>query len=153
MKGLLIDPYEKAWMLASGAMMIVFLAAVGVSAFYGFSLPGHAHVDASRPVEPGIVQREPGRYDVTMRAQMWSFAPSEIKIPAGSIVTFYITSPDLLHGLMVERTNLNVTVLPGQIAQTTVRFNQPGEYRFFCHEYCGLAHHLMFGKVIVEARP
>ena len=32
------------------------------------------------------------------------------------------------------------------------RFDQPGEYRFFCHEYCGLAHHMMFGRVVVEAR-
>jgi cytochrome c oxidase subunit 2 len=152
MNGLRIDPYEKAWMLASGAIMILFLIAVGISVFYGFSLPGHAHVESSRPAEPAVVQREPGHYDVYMRAQIWSFVPSEIKVPAGSSVTFYVTSPDLLHGLMVERTNINVTVLPGRTAKITARFDESGEYRFFCHEYCGLAHHVMFGKVIVEPR-
>jgi cytochrome c oxidase subunit 2 len=40
-------------------------------------------------------------------------------------------------------------VLPGQVTKTSARFDEPGEYRFLCHEYCGLAHHLMFGKVIV----
>jgi cytochrome c oxidase subunit 2 len=147
-----IDPYEKGWMVASGIILIVFLVAVAGSAFYGFSLPTHAHVEPSRPAEPGVVQREPGRYDVYVRAQIWSFAPSEVKVPAGSTVNFYVTSSDLLHGLILERTNINVTVLPGHTAKITARFNEPGEYRFFCHEYCGLAHHLMFGKVVVEPR-
>jgi cytochrome c oxidase subunit 2 len=152
MNGLRIDPYEKAWMLASGAIMILFLVAVGISVFYGFSLPDHAHGEAGRPAEPGVVQRENGRYDVHMRAQIWSFVPNEIKIPVGSTVSFHVTSSDLLHGLIVERTNINVTVLPGKTAKVTARFDEPGEYRFFCHEYCGLAHHVMFGKVVVEPR-
>jgi cytochrome c oxidase subunit 2 len=33
-----------------------------------------------------------------------------------------------------------------------VTFDKPGEYLFICHEYCGLAHQTMAGKVIVEAR-
>jgi cytochrome c oxidase subunit 2 len=78
--------------------------------------------------------------------------PSEISVPAGSTVSFHVTSPDLLHGLVLERTNINVTVLPGKTASVTARFDEPGEYRFFCHEYCGLAHHVMFGKVVVEPR-
>jgi cytochrome c oxidase subunit 2 len=148
-----IDPYEKGWMVASAVILILFLLAVGVSAFYGFSLPGHEeHVDPKRMAEPGVVETGPGRYDVYMRAQIWSFAPNEIKVPAGSTITFYITTPDLQHGLLIERTNVNLMVLPGQVSKTTARFNEPGEYRFFCHEYCGLAHHVMFGKVIVEPR-
>jgi cytochrome c oxidase subunit II len=105
-----------------------------------------------RAAEPGVVQTGPGRYDVYMRAQIWSFVPNEIKVPAGSTVTFHITTPDLQHGLVIERTNINVMVLPGQVSKTTARFDKPGEYRFFCHEYCGLAHHTMFGKVIVQPR-
>ena len=72
--------------------------------------------------------------------------------PAGSTVTFFVTSADLLHGLLIERTNVNIMIFPGEVTRTTARFDEPGEYRFLCHEYCGLAHHTMFGKVIVEPR-
>ena len=159
MNGLKVDPYEKWWMVASGVILISFLVAVGVSAFYGFSLPGHEkRIDPSRVTtdppfaQPQVVQRGPGRYDVYMRAQIWAFAPNEIRIPAGSTVTFYVTSPDLQHGLFIERTNVNVMVLPGQVTKTTARFDDPGEHRFFCQEYCGLAHHVMFGRIVVEPR-
>jgi len=153
MNGFRVDPYEKWWMVASGVILILFLLAVAASAFHGFSLPG----DEPGPpgfdhAAPAVVQRGPGRYDVYMRAQIWSFAPNEIKIPAGSTVTFFVTSADLLHGLLIERTNVNVMILPGQVTKTTARFDEPGEYRFWCHEYCGLAHHTMVGKVIVERR-
>lgn len=153
MNGFTVDPYEKGWMVASGIILVLFLLAVAASAFYGFTLPGHdEHAEAVRAAEPAVVQRGPGRYDVYMRAQIWSFVPNEIRVPAGSTVTFHITTPDLQHGFLIERTNVNVMVLPGQVSKTTARFNEPGEYRFFCHEYCGLAHHTMFGKVVVEPR-
>jgi cytochrome c oxidase subunit II len=35
----------------------------------------------------------------------------------------------------------------------TTRFERPGSYPMFCHEYCGIAHHTMWGKVIVEPTP
>jgi cytochrome c oxidase subunit II len=157
--GLSIDRYEKYWMIASGIILAVFLLALVASAFSGFSLPGHeTHVDAHgvaadpRFANPALIERGPKRYDVYMRAQIWSFVPSELKIPAGSTVTFYITSADLQHGMVIERTNVNVMVLPGQVTKTVARFDDPGEYRFLCHEYCGLAHHVMFGKIIVGQR-
>jgi cytochrome c oxidase subunit 2 len=154
-----IDAYEKGWMLASGILLLVFLLAVGASVFYGFRLPGHeARIEPGRVAadppfaEPRVMESGPGRYDAYMRVQIWAFVPSEIKVPAGSSVTFYLTSPDVLHGLMIERTNVNVMVLPGQVSKISARFDEPGEYRFLCHEYCGIGHHLMFGKVVVTPR-
>jgi len=32
----------------------------------------------------------------------------------------------------------------------TTTFDTPGEYLVVCNEYCGLAHHLMQGTVIVD---
>jgi cytochrome c oxidase subunit 2 len=85
-----------------------------------------------------------------MVAGIWSFTPNEIRVPAGSTVTFVATSRDVVHGLMVHRANINVMLLPGQVARVTGRFDQPGEYPVICHEYCGIAHHTMWAKVIVE---
>jgi cytochrome c oxidase subunit II len=159
MNGLGIDPYERGWMIASGAMLAVFLLAVGVSVYRGIALPGHeAHIDAARTLtdppfaKPAVVERGPGLYDAYVRVQIWAFTPNEIKIPAGSTVTFYLTSADLQHGFVIERTNVNVMVLPGHVSRVAARFDKPGEYLFVCHEYCGIGHHLMSGKVIVTPR-
>ena len=159
MNGLRVDPYEKGWMIASGIILVLFLLAIGLSAYHGFVLPGHEETLETRPEagaprfpEPAVVQKGPGRYDVYMRAQIWAFVPNEIKIPAGSTLTFYLTSADVLHGLLIERTNVNLMALPGQVTKSTARFDQPGEFRFFCHEYCGLGHQIMWGKIIVEPR-
>jgi len=112
--------------------------------------PGHrAVVDA---VGDLLVEVGPGRYEVRMVAGIWSFAPNEIRVPAGSTVTFVATSRDVVHGLFIPRANVNVMLIPGQVARVTTRFDRPGEYPFFCHEYCGIAHHTMWGKVIVEPR-
>jgi cytochrome c oxidase subunit 2 len=88
-----------------------------------------------------------------MTAQVWSFAPAEIRVPAGSTVTFVATSKDVVHGLLIPKANVNVMLLPGQVARATARFDRPGEYPMFCHEYCGIAHHVMWGTVIVETYP
>ncbi len=77
---------------------------------------------------------------------------AEIRVPAGSTVHFWATSKDLVHGLFVPRHNVNVMLLPGQIAHAQARFDTPGEYPIICHEYCGVAHHTMAGKIIVEAK-
>jgi cytochrome c oxidase subunit 2 len=146
-------------MVASGILLFFFLVALGVSALYGFHLPDDEWHTEQNPnaadspfAKPGVVERSPGRFDAYLWAQIWNFAPNEIKVPAGSTVTFHIASRDVQHSLLIERTNVNVMVLPGRVTKITARFEQPGEYRFFCAEYCGIAHHIMFGKVVVGPR-
>jgi cytochrome c oxidase subunit 2 len=85
-----------------------------------------------------------------MIASTFAFDPGEITVPAGSEVEFVITSRDVLHGFHVEQTNANVMLIPGRIARVQATFEDPGEYRFVCHEYCGAGHHVMYGNVIVE---
>ena len=159
MSALRVDPYEKGWMIASGMLLLCFLLALGVSALYGFRLPGDERRAEQNPAaadspfaNPGVVQRAPGRFDAYLWAQIWNFTPNEIKVPAGSTVTFHIASRDVQHSLLIERTNVNVMVLPGHVTKITARFDAPGEYRFVCSEYCGIAHHIMFGKMTVGPR-
>jgi cytochrome c oxidase subunit 2 len=150
--------YELAWILPSIAIPVAMLVALLVTAFgAGIHVPSDAgRVDPARlgttpPFDaPGVVQVAPGHYEVRVIGQIWSFTPNEVRVPAGSTVSFVATSRDVVHGLFIPRTTVNVMLLPGQVARVTARFDRPGEYPIICHEYCGIAHHVMAGKLIVE---
>ena len=152
--------YELAWILPSIAIPVGMLAALLVTAFgAGIHVPSVAgRVNPTKVLETapfdqlGVVQTGPLRYEVRMVGQIWSFTPNEIHVPVGSTVTFVATSRDVVHGFMIHGANVNVMLLPGQIARVTARFDRPGEYPFICHEYCGIAHQTMWGKVVVEPR-
>jgi cytochrome c oxidase subunit 2 len=152
--------YELAWILPSIALPVGMLAALAVTAFgAGIHLPTHegrvvpAKVSATAPFDqPGVVQVGPSRYEVSMVAAIWTFTPNEIRVPVGSTVTFTVTSRDVVHGMFIKGANVNLMLLPGQVARATGHFDKPGEYPFLCHEYCGIAHHTMWGRVIVEPR-
>lgn len=158
--GTTIYLYELAWILPSIALPVGMLVALAVTAFgAGIHLPSDAgRVDPRRVAEqapfdqPGVKPIAPGHYEVTVLAQVWAFGPPEIRVPAGSTVHFRVTSKDVVHGFWIPRANVNVMVLPGQIAHVEARFDHPGEYPIICHEYCGIAHHVMSGKIVVEPR-
>ncbi len=61
-----------------------------------------------------------------------------------------MTSPDVIHGFYIQGTRVNLMVIPGQITRASYRFQRPGEYLLLCHEYCGVGHHTMHGKVVVK---
>jgi cytochrome c oxidase subunit 2 len=155
-----IHPVERAWIIIGGVMLAVFAVAVFVSSFaYGFQLPvPEAVVDPAKVAtpgatsfgEPGLKELAPGRYEARVLAQTWLFTPKEIRIPAGSKVTFYFTSKDVQHGVHVDATNINLMILPGQVSKLTATFDTPGTYKFICHEFCGVGHQTMFGQIVVE---
>lgn len=155
-----VDPYERRWMIATGVMLVVFVAALAVTAVVGgISLPGvtervaPATVAKSGPfAEPGVRQLGPGRYEAFIRAQTWAFFPNEIHVPAGSSVTFHLTSPDVQHGYFIEGTNIHMMVLPGQVTTLTATFGAPGTHQFWCDEYCGMNHQSMAGRIIVDPK-
>jgi cytochrome c oxidase subunit II len=153
-----VHTYEKAF-LAVGLVLLAgcALALVYASVVHGLHLPGDSgrirpdQVYQTPPFhEPGVRQIGPGRYEVVMVGQAWSFNPAEIRVPVGALVTFTATSLDVLHGLHVEGTRLNMMLIPGQISQMNYTFREPGERLIICHEFCGVGHHFMYGRVIVE---
>lgn len=159
-RGTTVYLYELAWILPSIALPVGMLAALLVTAFgAGIHVPSIAgRVDPMRVAEtppfdkPGLVQTGPLRYEARLVGQIWAFTPNEIRVPVGSTVTFVATSRDVIHGLFIPGANVNVMLIPGQIARVTARFDREGEFFMACHEYCGIAHHTMGGKVIVEPR-
>jgi cytochrome c oxidase subunit 2 len=153
-----VDRYERYWMWAATGMLVLFLAAIVISAVAGSAHPP-SHVETVDPdrvavegefVAPQPAMRPDGSVVVPIRAEMYFFRPEVVRVPAGKAVTFRVTSPDVLHGFQIVGTNVNVTVSPGYVSEMTTTFRRPGEYLIVCNEYCGLAHHLMQAKVVVE---
>lgn len=153
-----INPYERLWITITIAAVLLMLIAIGLAGFgFGAQLPGAAGAVDPRKIaslppfnEPGLYELAPGKYQVIMVANTWAFNPKEVRVPVGAEVTFKITSRDVTHGLLLEGTNINVMILPGQIAEVTYTFDQPGSFFYACHEYCGVGHQAMAGVVIVE---
>jgi len=154
-----IDRYEGIWMRVSAVVIVIFVLAVAVAGFgQGYQLPGqYGRItpeelnDPANPfASPGLRELAPGKYEAYVLSQIWQFSPNEIRIPAGSQITFYVTARDVQHGFLVEKTNINMMVLPGQISTLTAKFDEPGTYNFICHEYCGINHHTMWGQLVVE---
>ncbi len=160
-----MEKYEKAFLIASGVVLVAFLAALAYSVMaMGVSMPGHGEMitlsagqklrkvlRTTAPFDnPGVHEIAPGRYEVVVIGQTWSFTPDTIEVPAGAEVTFRATSSDVIHGLMVVGTNVNMMLIPGEVTTETLTFPRPGEYLLICHEYCGRLHHTMSGKVVVK---
>ena len=159
-EGLHIDWWESLWIRITIAVLIVFSVAVFfASTQLGIQVPGvHMRIDprtvndpaVSPFANPEVKMVAEGEYEAYVRAQIWLFTPAEIRIPVGSKLTLYVTSQDVQHGFKIDRTNVNVMVLPGQVSKMSHRFTEAGIYNFICHEYCGVGHHTMYGRIVVE---
>lgn len=153
-----IHSYEKAFLIVSAAMLVVFMGAlVYASVGMGIHLPSRAdeippgEVTTTPPFdEPGVREVEPGRWEAVVIGRAWGYEPSEIRVPVGVPVTFRVTSTDIVHGFYIENTRVNLMLLPGQVSEITYTFREPGEHLLICHEYCGVGHHAMYGRVIAE---
>ena len=99
---------------------------------------------------PAVKQIDSNLYQVYAVAQMWQFQPSEIYVPVGSTVDFFVTSKDVVHGFDIYDKNVNMMAVYGNINKTTVKFDKPGVYKITCHEYCGVGHQNMQAEVIVN---
>jgi cytochrome c oxidase subunit 2 len=152
-----VHVYEKMWMWAAGAMIAIFMSAILYGSFAQAQHPA-SHVETINPTSartdprfanPGVTIQADGSADVVVLAQMFSFAPNEIRVPANKPVRFRITSPDVTHGFQIVATNGNAMIVPGYVSQFSTSF-KPGNYLIVCNEYCGLGHHMMQGRLIAE---
>jgi cytochrome c oxidase subunit II len=70
-------------------------------------------------------------------------------VPAETPITLRTTSADVVHGLIIEGTNINTMLVPGYVSELPVRFKSAGEHVMPCQEFCGIGHQGMWGKVRV----
>ncbi|MGE5704468.1 MAG: cytochrome c oxidase subunit II [Clostridia bacterium] len=151
--------YEKIWLWFGVVTLVIFLVISGVMAVVMKHNPADGHqktvlpeqVLATPPFDkPGIYPLGNNQYEMVMVAQAFRFLPATPQIPVGATVHFRVTSPDVVHGIAIPGTNVNMMVLPGHVTEFTYTFKKPGEHLLLCNEYCGVGHHIMMAKILVQ---
>jgi cytochrome c oxidase subunit 2 len=150
---------ERRWATLSIAVVGLL---VGMAAFIGIhqaTMP-QGHVETADPrtlhvsgefIESNLGSAVEPDGSVTVRAvgQQYSFTPQCVVVPAGTPVTFRATSADVVHGLLIEGTNINTMLVPGYVSVLQTSFAVPGEHVMPCQEFCGIGHQGMWGKIRV----
>jgi cytochrome c oxidase subunit II len=149
---------ERLWVIFGIATLVVFLGLIGLEDLQaGIEPPSNVQtidptkVSQTPPFDkPGLRKTGPRTAEAYIVAHIFAFTPSTITVPAGTDVTFYATSPDVVHGFFITGTDVNMMVLPGWVSSASHRFTQPGTYLLICNEYCGTGHHFMYGTIEVR---
>ena len=152
-----VDLYERIWLWAAAALSVAFAGTVVLGAVVeGFQPPSHVETinpttvfSDARFAHLGVTS-DTTHVTVIAVGMTFTFIPNVIHVPAHRPVTFRLTSPDVTHGFEIVGTNANSMLIPGYVSQFTTTFDTPGEYLIVCNEYCGMGHHTMSGKLIVE---
>lgn len=146
---MVLDKIEKRVIIATLVLLFLFaFSLLYAKNKYGANIPECLPYDKAYET-PKVVKIDEKTYQVFAVSQMWQFQPSEINIPAGSEVDFFVTSKDVVHGFHIYEKNVNMMAIYGAITKTTVKFDKPGVYKIVCHEYCGVGHQNMEARVNV----
>lgn len=97
-----------------------------------------------------VVAPPPGA-DIYLIGRMWSWYPV-LKLQEGAEYTLHLSSADVNHGFSLYPVNVNFHVVPGYDYGLKIRPNISGEHKIICNEFCGVGHHMMLGKIIVEPK-
>ncbi|GIX43190.1 MAG: cytochrome c oxidase subunit 2 [Leptospiraceae bacterium] len=95
-----------------------------------------------------IVEPPPGN-DIYLLGKMWQWYPI-LKLKKGQEYRLHISSADIQHGFSLLPVNMNFQIMPGYDHVLTITPTISGEHQIICNEFCGIGHHLMTGKIIVE---
>jgi cytochrome c oxidase subunit II len=97
-------------------------------------------------------------YRIIVEARKWSWQfehpngaieGDTLTVPADRPVQLVMTSTDVLHAMFIPAFRVKQDVVPGRYATLWFEATRPGEYDFFCAEYCGTGHSNMGGIVRV----
>jgi cytochrome c oxidase subunit 2 len=93
----------------------------------------------------GIDPDDPNGYDDVL------IDDAIMHIPVGKPVQFWMRSKDVLHNFTVAQFRVKMDMVPGMLSHMWLEPTKIGEYEILCEELCGMAHHAMRGRIIVEA--
>ena len=98
-----------------------------------------------------IVAPPPGA-DIYLEAFAFQWLPI-LKLQQNTEYTLHLSSLDVNHGFSLYPINVNFQVVPGYDYGLRVTPNASGDFRIICNEFCGIGHHTMVGRVIVDPPP
>jgi cytochrome c oxidase subunit 2 len=153
---------ERRWASIATVIVVLLTVVATFAGIYHATMP-QPQVETIDPktlhlggefVETNLGSAAEADGSVTVRAvgQEYSFTPSCILVPADTPIRLRATSPDVVHGLLIEGTNVNTMLVPGYVSELPLRFDRPGEHLMPCQEFCGVGHEGMWGRVRVVTR-
>ncbi|HLF28721.1 MAG TPA: c-type cytochrome [Anaerolineae bacterium] len=84
-------------------------------------------------------------------SEVGGWTPADLTATVGQPLHLRLTSDDVMHGFAVGQTDWPaIDVKPGEITETTLRFDTPGKYTFYCTRWCGPNHWRMRGMIEVS---
>jgi cytochrome c oxidase subunit 2 len=114
------------------------------------------YTGAQAPTEENAVQVE-----VVARKYSWTFnyikadgdvtSTGKLVIPSDKPVYLHVTSDDWLHSFHAQELGLKQDAIPGQYNTIKTKVYEPGTYRLYCAEYCGVGHSGMLGTIEVKS--
>lgn len=125
--------------------------AVGQQWQWRFRFPGEDGIlgttDAKRiSIENpyGMIEDDPnGRDDILVNN-------NTVHLPIGQPVTALLRSTDVLHDFAVPQFRVKMDLVPGLVSYIWFEPTRTGTFEILCEELCGVAHHAMRGKVVVD---
>lgn len=118
---------------------------------WGFRLPGPDGVLGTAAVKHmtpdnafGLNPRDPhGRDDILIET-------NELHVPLGKPVKMVLRSKDVLHDFYVPEFRAKMDLVPGIVTYFWITPTRTGTFDILCAELCGVGHHEMRGKIVVE---
>ena len=75
-----------------------------------------------------------------------------VHLPVDQPVRAWLRSKDVLHDFAVPQFRVKMDLVPGHVSYAWFTPTVVGEYEILCEELCGMAHHTMRGRVVVQER-
>jgi cytochrome c oxidase subunit II len=150
---------ERRWATISVIVMIVLPLIAAFAGIHQATMP-QARVEITDPTRLhlsgefiesnlGTAVEPDGAVMVRAIGQQYSFTPSCILVPAETPIMLRATSADVVHGIMIQGTNINTMLVPSYVSEQSMRFDKTGDYLMPCQEFCSFGHEGMWGKVRV----
>jgi cytochrome c oxidase subunit 2 len=92
----------------------------------------------------------PGKVVIPVTARRYRFDPNPIQVRQGQTVELDVTAADHDHGFQIKPMHINELLKKGQTVRIMIPTDRPGVYKIACSHFCGLGHHGMKAKLIVE---
>jgi len=158
-----VERVEHRWAGVSVAIVVLLVVIATFAGLYHAAMP-QSRVETVDPrtlhlggefIESNLGSALEPDGSITVRGigQQYSFTPSCMIVPIDTPVTLRATSADVVHGFLITGTNINLMLVPGYISSLRARFETLGERLMPCHEFCGMGHEGMWGRIKVVDKP